>query len=254
MKRRHKNAPFTDWKAASTAARAESKKQGRLVVARKVPGGYILAAVSRPKSNPKRPRRVVKKRPNPDKASIVLREFYAGKLKDSHGRKVKKLAQAKAIAMSEARQSGKLSNRKKGPYRKYRDRSLFDKALAKFSSAPKRNRPKIRRRARRRNPDSSFIGSAPTLWAWGGQRYDFPRGVLRASPNANGVYLDLGGATAPPVGAKIKRIEYDDPVKALEAYKEIGRFRHDCKDPFVVSPAQDGKVLLSSKTTAWRLE
>jgi hypothetical protein len=45
------------------------------------------------------------------KASTVMREFHAGKLKSSSGQKVTSPAQAKAIAMSE---SGQVKKKPKG--------------------------------------------------------------------------------------------------------------------------------------------
>lgn len=113
------------------------------------------------------------------------------------------------------------------------------------------NRPRPRRRP---NPEATFIGDAPTLYVSGVGKLDFPRGELLAGTDHNSVYLDLGGDKAPPVGAKVTRIDYDDPEKAVEAYKEIARFRHDCKDPFIIGPAQDGLVVLSSKSVAWKGE
>lgn len=110
--------------------------------------------------------------------------------------------------------------------------------------------------SRKRNPESesTFIGRAPTLTVAGQGNLQFPRGMLHRGVDGYSVRLDLGGAPAPRPGSRVTRIEYDDPVKAVEAYKEIGRFRHDCDDPFVVGPAQGGSVLLTSKSIAWRSE
>jgi hypothetical protein len=82
----------------------------------------------------------------------------------------------------------------------------------------------------------------------------FPSGAIYASSDPHSVRLALGGSAAPRPGARVTRIEYDDPVKAVEAYKEIGRFRHDCSDPFIVGPANGANVILTSKSIAWRKE
>jgi len=120
----------------------------------------------------------------------------------------------------------------------------------------KPNRRPLTLWGRKANPETgaTFIGRAPTLTVSGHGHFQFPRGVLRAAPDKRSVYLDLGGDKAPPVGSRVTRVEYDDPVKAVEAYKEIGRFRHDCADPFIVGPAAGGTVLLSSKSIAWKRE
>lgn len=130
------------------------------------------------------------------------------------------------------------------------------RALKRNPRAARRPRAGSRAQARprHRNPDSDFIGSAPTLWVSGQGPLQFPRGELRSAPDATGIYLDLGGSPAPRPGARVTRIDYDDPEKAVEAYKTIGRFRHNCEEPFIVGNAQGGSVLLTSKSTAWRKE
>lgn len=109
-------------------------------------------------------------------------------------------------------------------------------------------------RKRRRNPSESgqTIGTAPSLTVSGQGALQFPLGVLKTGPDANTVRLILGGSPAPRPGSRVTRVEYDDPVKAVNAYKEIGRFRHDCADPFIVGPSDGGSVLLASKSKAWK--
>ena len=114
-----------------------------------------------------------------------------------------------------------------------------------------------RRKVRHANPPEgavSRVGTAPTLTVSGHGSLQYPRGALRVSSDPRSIYLDLGGAAPPVPGSRVTRIEYDDPVKAVEAYGEIGRFRHDCSDPFVVGSASGGSVLLTSKSTSWRKE
>ena len=48
-------------------------------------------------------RRKIKSELGKEQVKRVMREFFAGKLRDSHGNKVTSIEQAKAIAMSEAR-------------------------------------------------------------------------------------------------------------------------------------------------------
>lgn len=186
------------------------------------------------------------------------------------------------IGGSRAKVAASVPNRKRRKTRKHKNTRGRDKATFAYadSKAHKRRMEKLRRRAaitqkkakgrmlnrkaknrpvvrRRRNPADAggFIGRAPSLSVSRYGDFQFPSGTLFATSDPHVVRLFAGvGAKVPPEGSKVTRIEYDDPVKAVEAYKEIGRFRHDCSDPFVVGQAQGGNVLLTSKSTAWRRE
>lgn len=275
-RRRARNAGevFKDFKLARAAAAKASKQEGRLIVARKAAGGgYVLGPVKLPNKRrasffglsmgpaPRqahgRSRKALRKHRrkmktgswlgrysagilgNPKaspaqraKASLVMREFYAGRLKDSHGRKVTDRRQAQAIAMSESGQSYAQNPRRRRHFR---------------------NARRVIRR-RKRNEAPQIIGTAPSLSVKGGGTLHFPLGRLRAGPGPHSVSLDTGGAKAPAPGSKVVRIEYDDPAKAVSAYGRIDRFTHACRSPFIVGPASNGSVALTSKSIAWKGE
>ena len=270
--KRHRNPKFDDIHRARAAAIAMSRREGRLYVAKSTSPGsghYHVVPVALPN------RRKLRKSKAPKKSPAYWKALRAATKKNplfgpsrkgwkflektgQPGAKFRAKVRAERAAKLRAERAAKkkggfFGNRKKGPYKSWREKRL---GMDAFKRAERRAFAGYMRGGapRRRNPDESFIGRAPTLAVRGSGDMYFPRGVLRKGPDGQSVRLDLGGAPAPRPGSSVTRIDYDDPVKAMDAYKEIARFRHDCREPFIVSPAKDGSILLTSKSTAWRIE
>lgn len=224
MKRR--NPVVKDWTQARKAAAAMSKSSGALMVARKVPGGYEIGpAKSAPAAAAKNRNRGRR---------LGSAGYYKGK---AFSRRMEKMRRRAAQGGR-----GRMLNAK----------GVSSARIAALKKARRANPARWRRNA----PEvGGFIGSAPSLKIQGQGFVHFPRGVLRTGADPRSVYLVLGGSPAPKIGARVTRVEYNDPEKAIEAYGSPGRFFHDCEEPFVVSAVNGGTAVLSTKSaTAWKKE
>lgn len=115
------------------------------------------------------------------------------------------------------------------------------------------NRQRVRNR-RARNPEEGLIGFAPTLYVRGSEPLNFPEGSLLIGEDGYSCCLELGGAKAPPAGAKVYKMDYDDPAKAVEAYGRIDRFEHKCESPLTVGKTAEGVTPLVGTVRVWETD
>jgi hypothetical protein len=119
---------------------------------------------------------------------------------------------------------------------------------------PARRPRRAGNRRRARNPNEGLVGYAPTLYVRGDKPLNFPEGLLLIGEDGFSCYLELGGVKAPPEGAKVYKIDYDDPAKAVEAYGRIDRFTHECESPLVVGKTAEGVTKLVGTVRVWETD